>query len=156
MSFLFPQYSAGTISSSSWVQVREVRSTQGGGRFRNHIHHIHQRMLGKLYHSSIHEHKGPRPSISRISSIMNDPRNGWFRLSLQRRSAPCPPCATSTTTTRRRTAATTASSPVCVWHGSQGRWTVVNQVVNVRGALCAVAHGSQICAQVHGAPRRKG
>ena len=29
-------------------------------------------------------------------------------------------------------------------------------VVNVQDALCAVAHGSQICAQVHGAPRRKG
>ena len=65
-------------------------------------------MLGKLDHSSITDHNGPRPSVSRISSTMNDPRNGWVHLAKLR--VLCPPCATSTTTTRRRTAATTTGS----------------------------------------------
>ena len=121
----------------------------------------------KLYHSSLmiktdHDRLFPEfPSFTRTTPRQQLREQFSLQvslgsISLQSISAPCPPYATSTTTTRRRTAATTASSPVCVWHGPQGRWTVVNQVVNVRGALCAGAHGSQICAQLHMAPRRKG
>ena len=95
-------------------------------------------------------HDRPFPEFP---SIMNDPRNGWVHLAKLR--VLCPPYATSTTTTRRRTAATTASSPVCVWHGSQGRWTVDGGESGgecagcfVRGCtwlpdLCAVARGSK-------------
>ena len=123
--FVFPIFAGTIFSKRLSVKVREVRSTQGcfGWQVPSSYPAYPSRMLGKLYHSSINEHKGPRTVcfqnfLHHERVLVNSGENSWVHLSLRRLSAPCPPYATSTTTTRRRTAATTASSPargmICV------------------------------------------